>query len=216
MAEPTIALELNEGSEGTPTWAAIDTAARFVGPDAADGALTDAFPAGVTDGDDAFFDNAAAPNDGELWNEKAGTDTHITVAGRNTNQNVLRMNETGGTDGTADPPVLTAYDDATDAGNRTNPTVAVLAGTAGSSNVSFIRAIETTGGAPGAGWTGQVHATAPSAGNPLDGDQTNEKVTCASALAASGNKTFNIAACAPHDSPAGLTSFVLAATYTYT
>ena len=215
MAEPVIALELNEGSEGTPTWAAIDTAARWVGPDAADGALTDAFPAGVTDNDEAFFDNAAAPNDGELWNEKAGVDTLIAVAGRNTNVNVLRALETGASDGTADPPVLTAYDDATDAGNRTNPTVAVLAGTAGSSNISFIRAIETTAGAPDGDWTGQVHDAAPTAGFALDGNQAGEKVTCASALAASGNKTFGLAACAPHDSPAGLTSFVLSLTYTY-
>lgn len=216
MAEPTIALELNEGSEGTPTWAAIDTAARWVGPDAADGALTDPFPAGVVDADDAFFDNAAAPNDGELWNEKAGVDTHITVAGRNTNVNVMRALETGGTDGTADPPELTAYDDATDAANRTNPTVAVLAGTAGSSNISFIRAVETTPGAPGAGWTGQVHDVAPSEGSALDGDQAGEKEVCASALAASGNKTFGLAACAPHDSPTGLSTFVYALQYTFT
>ena len=216
MAEPTIVLQLNEGSEGTPSWAAIDTAARWVGPAAADGALTDPFPAGVTDGDDAFFDNAAAPNDGELWNEKAATDVQITVAGRNTNVNVLRALETGGTDATADPPELTAYDDATDAANRTNPTVAVLAGTAGSSTISFIRAIETTGGAPGGGWTGQVHDTAPAAGFALDGNKSGEKVTCASALAASGNKTFNLAACAPHDSPTGVTSFVYALQYTWT
>lgn len=216
MAEPTIVLELNEGSEGTPTWAAIDTAARWVGPDAADGALTDPFKAGVADGDDAFFDDAAAPHDGELWNEKAGTDTKCTVAGRNANQNVLRARETGGADGTADPPELTAYDDATDAGNRTDPAITILAGTAGSSNISFIRAIETTAGAPGAGWTGQTHAAAPSAGAALDGNKASEKVVCASALAASGNKTFNLAACAPHDSPTGLTTFVYAVQYTYT
>lgn len=225
MAEPTIALELNEGTEGTPTWAAIDTAARFVGPDAADGALTDPFPAGVTDGDDAFFDDDAAPNDGELWNEKSGTDTKISVAGRNANQNVLRMHETGGTDGTADPPELTAYDDATDAANRTNPTVAVLAGTAGSSNISFIRAVETTSAAGSAGgWQAQIHDEDPQVtgtavdadGFALDGDQAGEKVVCASVLAANGEKEFNLAACAPHDSPTGVTNFVLAATYTYT
>ena len=225
MAEPTITLQLNEGSEGTPSWVSIDTAARWVGPDAADGALTDPFPAGVVDGDDAFFDNAAAPNDGELWSEKAGTDVHITTAGRNGNQNVLRASELGGTDGTADPPELTAYDDATDAANRTNPTVQVLAGTAGSSNISFIRAVETTAGAGSAGgWQAQVHDVDPQTtgtgvaadGYALDGNQAGEKVVCASALAANGEKKFNIAACAPHDSPTGVTSFVYAFQYTYT
>lgn len=217
MAEPTIALQLNEGSQATPTWAAIDVAARWVGPDSADGALTDPFPAGVIDSDNAFFDNAAAPNNGELWNEKTGAtvDTQCTVAGRNTNTNVLRALETGGTDGTADPPELSAYDDATDAANRTAPTVAILAGTAGSSNISFIRAIETTGGAPGAGWTGQVHDAAPSAGAELAGNGTGQKVVCASVLAASGNKIFNLAACAPHDSPTGVTSFVYCFQYTW-
>jgi hypothetical protein len=74
----------------------------------------------------------------------------------------------------------------------------LLIGTAGTSSAGCVRGIETTGGAPGAGWTGQVHATAPSAGAVLEGNVT--KVTCASALAASGNKIFNLAVCAPHDS----------------
>lgn len=211
MAEPTIVLEINEGSEGTPSWVAIDTAIRWTGP----GGVGDAFPAPVGDGDDAFCDNAAAPNDGELWHDQT-SDAQITVAGRNTNQNVLRARETGGSDGTADPPELTAYDDATDGQNRTDPTVWLLAGTSGTSNVSCQRAIETTGGAPGAGWTGQDHDTAPAAGNPLDGNKTNEKVVCSSVLAASGNKIFNLAFCAPHDATAGLTSYVIQLQYTYT
>lgn len=215
MAEPTIQLELNEGTEGTPVWAAIDTGARWVGKDAADGALTDPFPAGAGDTDDAFFDNAAAPNDGELWNEKAGVDTHITVAGRALNQNQLRALETGATDGTSDPPELSAFDDATDASNRTAPTTTILTGTAGSSSISFVRAAETTAGAPGAGWGTQVHDTAPSVGNELDGNKVGEKVVCATVLAASGNKLFAWAACAPHDSPAGLTTFVIALMYTF-
>ncbi len=215
MAEPTIALELNEGTEGTPIWAAIDTGARWVGKDAVDGDLTDPFPAGAGDSDDAFFDNTTAPNDGELWNEKAGTDTQIDVAGRALNQNVLRALETGGSDGTSDPPELSAFDDATDAANRTNPTTTILTGTAGSSSISFVRAAETTAGAPGAGWGTQVHDGAPSVGNELDGNKVGEKVVCATALAASGNKLFAWAACAPHDSPAGLTTFVIALMYTF-
>lgn len=217
MAEPTIQLELNDGVEATPVWAAILTAARWVGPDASAGALTDPFVAPIGDGDDAFFDAAASPNDGELWHDKA-TDEQITVAGRNTNRNTLRALETGATDGTADPPELTAYDDAADASNRTNPTVWLLVGTAGSSSISVIRAVETTVAAGGAGWTAQVHDTAPgggTSGEHLDGDQAGQKEICATVLAASGNKTFQLAACAPHDSTSGETTFVYAFQYTF-
>lgn len=211
MAEPVVALEVNEGTEGTPTWVAINTALRLTGP----AGVGDSFAAPIADGDDAFFDGGAAPNDGEVWHDTTA-DAQVATAGRNTNINVLRANETGGTDGTADPPELTAFDDATDAANRTNPTVWFLVGTTGTSSVSCLRAIETTGAsAPGAGWTGQVHDAAPSAGNPLDGDQTNEKVVCATALAASGTKEFNIAACLPHDATAGQSTFVWALLYTY-
>jgi hypothetical protein len=213
VAEPVIVLELNEGTEESPEWAAIESAARWVGPDAEDGDLSDPFPAPAGDDDDAFFDNAAAPNDGELWHDGSSADVQITVAGRNANQNVLRARETGGQDGTADPPQLSAYDDAMDAASRTAPTVWLLVGTAGTSNISTIRAVETTGGAPGSGWTGQEHDQAPGEGAALNG--TSSKVTCGSALAASGSKTFGLAACAPHDSTPGLSSFVYALTYSY-
>jgi len=225
MAEPTIVLQLNEGTEGTPTWATIDTGARWVGPDAADGALTDPFPAPIADGDDAFFDNTTAPNDGELWNEKAGTDTHCTLAGRNANTEVLQALETGASDGTADPPEFCAYDDAGDGGTRTAPTVWLLVGTTGTGSLSVIRAVETTVAAGSAGgWQAQLHDEDPQTtgtgvaadGYQLDGDKTGEKVVCASALAASGAKSFNLAACAPHDATAGVTSFVYQLQYTYT
>lgn len=211
MAEPTIVLKVNHGTEGTPTWTAIDTAIRWVGPDASDGDLTDAFPAPVGDGDDAFFDNAASPNNGELWHETTGTDVHIDMAGRNSNQNTLQADETGDSFGTADPPEFTAYDDATDGQNRTDPTVWLLVGTSGSSNVSVIRAIETTAAGGPTAWQNQTHTTST---YELFGDTA--KVTCASALAASGTKEFQLAACAPHDSTAGIENFVYQIQYTYT
>jgi hypothetical protein len=226
MAEPTIIIRLNEGTEGTPTWAEIDTGARWVGPDAADGALTDPMPAPIADGDDVFFDNTTAPDDGELWNEKAGTDTHCTVAGRNGNQNVAQIQETGGTDPTADPPEFCAYDDATDGQNRTAPTVWLLTGTTGSSSISQIRAVETTVAAGSAGgWQAQLHDEDPQVtgtgvaadGYELDGDKAGEKVVCASVLALSGTKEFNLAACVPHDpTSTGETTFVYQCQYTYT
>ena len=214
MAEPTIVIEFNDGTEASPTWSTITTALRWVGPDASDGDLTDPFPAGVIDSDDRFFDDIASPDDGEFWHD-SGTDVKSVVAGRSLEVNCIRVLETGGSDPTADPPVFTAFDDASDAGNRTNPTVAVLAGTAGSSNISFIRAVETTGGAPAGGWGSQVHASAPSIGEALDGDQSGQRVDCAGVLALSGNKPFQLAACAPHDSPTGLTAFVYALLYTF-
>jgi hypothetical protein len=208
MAEPTIVLQLNEGSEGTPTWVTIGNA-EWTGPDG----VGDAHVAPVGDNDEVFFDNAAAPNDGELWNDD-GSPTQVTVAGRNTNQNVMRALETGASDGTADPPVLTAFDDGTDAGARTNPTTWILIGTAGSSGVGCVRGIETTTAAPDGDWTGQEHDAAPVAGAVLEGTVTG--VTCASALAASGNKTFNLAIAVPHDATPGTTTWVYALTYTYT
>ncbi len=222
MAEPTIILEVN-AVEATPVWAVIGTAARWVGPDASVGDLTDPFVAPILDADDAFFDNVAAPNDGELWNDTT-TDLQILIAGRNTNRNVLRARETGGTDPTADPPEFTAYDDATDAGNRTNPTAWLLVGTAGSSTISQIRAVETTVAAPSAGgWVAQIHDQDPQAtgtgvaadGFALDGNKAGEKVVCASVLALSTSKEFNVAACAPHDATSGLTTFVYAFQYTF-
>jgi len=223
MAEPTIVHKLNEGSEGTPTWVTILTAARWTGPDSVAGTLTDPFPAPVLDADEAFFDNAAAPNDGELWHDNT-TDVQVDEAGRNANRNVLQMAETGAADPTSDPPVFTAYDDAADTAARTNPTVWILVGTAGSSNISQVRAVETTTAAGSAGgWQAQVHDVDPQTtgtgvdadGYALDGNKAGERVDMATFLAASGTKTLNLAACAPHDATSGLTSTVYATTYTY-
>lgn len=224
MAEPSITLQLNENTEGSPTWAVIDTAARWVGPDAVAGTLTDPMPVPITDAADVFFDNTTSPNDGELWNDKTGTDTHCTVAGRNGNQNVLRALE-GGTAATASAPEFTAYDDAADGIARTAPGTWLLTGTTGTSDISCLRAVETTSAAGSAGgWQAQEHDVDPQVtgtgvaadGYELDGDKAGEKVVCSSALSQSGNKRFNLAACVPHDGTVGLTSVVYQIQYTYT
>jgi len=212
MVEPGITLQLNDGTEGTPSWSDIDTALRWTGP----AGIADPFPAPIGDGDDAFFDTSSAPNDGECWHDTGSTDDQITVAGRNANDNVLQALEDG-TDATADPPELSAYDDATDAGNRAAPAIWVLAGTTGSSSISCIRAIETTVSSPDSLWINQVHDSSPSGdGEALAGNGAGDKVVCASVLSSSGTKQFNIAACAPHDSTAGQTTFVYCFQYTYT
>ena len=219
MAEPTISIQVNTGSEVTPSWVNVATAIRWVGAGASAGSLSVPHPAPPLDATDSFFDDAAAPNDGTCWHD-TGTDLQVTVAGRNTNDNVVRALETGASDATSDAPEFTAYDDATDAGNRTAPTVWILAGTSGSSNVSLVRAVNTTNVSPGGAWTGQTHAADPGTGlsdapADLDGDTANSKVVCTTVLAASGNKTFNIAVAAPHDATAGLTTWVYALQYTY-
>lgn len=226
MAEPVLEFQVNEGSEGTPSWQTVDTALRFVGPGAAQESLAVPFEVPVADGDDAFFDNAADPNDGELWHEKAGAsnDVQITLAGRNGNQNVLRVEETGTADATSFPPTLTAFDDSPDAAARTDPTLWALVGTSGTSNISILRAVETTAAAGSAGgWQAQVHDVDPQTtgtgvaadGFALDGDKAGERVVTASVHAASGVKTFNLAACGPHDATPGLSSAVIAYLYAY-
>jgi hypothetical protein len=209
MAEPTINLQANEGTEATPSWVNIDTAVRWTG----NAGVGDAFPAPISGA--SWFDDATAPDDGEFWHDTT-TDAKLEEAGRNTNQNVIRALESGASDGTADPPEFTAYDDATDAGNRTAPTIWILIGTTTSGDVSIIRGVETTGGAPGSDWQNQPYASTPSEGNCLEGDV--DKVTCSSVLAASGNKLFNVAAHCPDDPDSGnlYQTFVYCLQYTYT
>lgn len=221
MAEPVIILELNDGTEGTPTWTAIGDFARWVGAGAAQESLNVPHLAPIGDADEVFFDDAAAPHDGELWNEIAGAsnDVKVVTAGRNTNLNVMRMRETGAADGTVDPPEATAYDDATDGQNRTAPGIWVLAGTTGSSSISCIRGCDSLLGVPTAAWTGQVHdadpfSTVENDGRHWQGDVS--KTTFAALLAASGNKTMNLSACLPHDATAGITTFVYQIQYTWT
>jgi hypothetical protein len=208
MAEPVIQLQLNEGTEATPSWAQIDTAARWCG----DAGVGQAFPAPLSGA--AWFDADTTPDDGELWHDTT-TDAQIDEAGRNVNQNVLRAQEQG-TAGTADAPEFTAYDDATDAGNRDAPTVWVLAGTTTTGGYSLMRAVETTSGAPGSNWQNQTHNADPSEGSCLDGNV--DFVTCGSVLSTSGVKTFNLAANCPDDPDSGnlFQAFVYCLQYTYT
>jgi len=206
MAEPVIQLQLNEGTEATPSWVQIDTAARWTGP----GGVGDPFPAPISGA--AWFDDDSAPDDGELWHD-TGADVKIEEAGRNTNQNVLRAQEQG-TAASADAPEFTAYDDATDAGNRAATSVWCLVGTTTTGGYSVIRAVETTGGAPGSDWQNQTHNADPTEGSCLDGNV--DFVTCGSVIGISGTKTFNLAANAPDDATAGIENFVYCLQYTYT
>jgi hypothetical protein len=161
----------------------------------------------------SWFDNTTSPDDGQLWLD-GSSDYEITVAGRALNQNVLQINETGG-EPTVDAPEFTAYDDLTDAQNRTSPTTWPMIGSAGSNNKSALRAIETTGGAPGAGWGTQTYDADPSIGACLDGEDS--KLALAAAFAGSDTKKLQLAHCVPNDvAVSGLITFVYSLQYTYT
>lgn len=208
MAEPTFQWQLNYGTEGTPTWETWSAdISRWTGPSG----VGDAMPAPVSGAN--WFDNTTPPDDGELWLD-ASTDRFIAVAGRALNQNVLQIIETGA-EPTADPPEFTAYDDATDAANRTSPTTWPMIGTAASNNKSCLRAVETTGGAPAASWGTQVYTADPSVGACLDGEDS--KLTCAAVFSGSDTKKFQLAHNVPSDvAVSGLITFVYSLQYTYT
>ena len=208
MAEPTFLWEVNYGTEGTPIWETWGAdVLRWTGPSG----VGDSMPAPISGA--SWFDNTAPPDDGELWLD-ATTDRFIEVAGRALNQNVLRISETGA-EPTIDAPEFTAYDDASDAAARTSPTTWPMIGTSASNNKSCLRAIETTGGAPGAGWGTQVYTADPSIGACLDGEDT--LLTCAAVYAGSDAKLFQLAHNVPSDvAVSGLITFVYSLQYTYT
>ena len=72
MAEPTIVLEVNTNTQGSPTWTVIGDFLRWVGAGAAQESLNVPHLAPVGEADEVFFDNVAVPNDGTCWNEIAG------------------------------------------------------------------------------------------------------------------------------------------------
>lgn len=208
MVEPTFAWKLNSGTEVTPSWQTIGTGTiRWTGPDG----IGDPLPAPASGAN--WFDNVTSPHNGEAWLDGI-TDYQIAVAGRNTNQHVLMISETGGNP-TTTPPELTAYDDATDAAGRIAPTNWPMIGTLASGNISCLRAVETTTVAPGAGWTGQTYDVEPTEGSSLDGE-TN-KLTCAAVYVGLDDKEFNLATNVPNDvSVEGLITFVMSLQYTFT
>lgn len=208
MAEPTFQWQINSGSEGTPSWQTVGAdVLRWTGPDG----IADEFPAPVSGAN--WADNTTPPNDGEFWLD-GGSDYQCTLMGRGLNQNCLQINETGA-EATADPPEFTAYDDATDAANRTSPTTWPMIGTAASNNKSSLRAVETTGGVPAAGWGTQTYDADPTPGACLDGEDS--KLTLAAAFAGSDTKKLQLAHCVPNDiAVSGLITFVYSLQYTFT
>jgi len=205
MAPPTVTFYLNEGTEGSPTWAEVTSGETiyFTGPDTTGSSI----------------DPVTAPTSGtkwaeELWHGSGGSYTQCTTytGTVNTNQNVFRIYFANNPTSTA--PILTYYDDTS---HGADPSDEIAAGTAGTSNTGWIKAIETTGGAPGAGWCTATTGTSGGATtNCLDGDQ--RYVQCASPASANSQKLFNMATYIPSDATSGTAGHdgVLSCKHTYT
>ena len=130
----------------------------------------------------------------------------------NTNRNVLRFTFSAAT---STAPILTAYDD----DNFDSVISEILAGTTVTSNSSFLKAVETTSGAPGGAWctVSTNDASNPSGGpNALKG--SDRYVPCSAVAGAGGTKLFNIVSYCPSDVSAGASghSFAIVMKYTYT
>lgn len=132
----------------------------------------------------------------------------------NTNQNVLKITFS---EATSTAPILTAWDDS----NLNSVTNEILAGTSGTSNTSWLKAVETTSGAPGSSWTSSTVSLDDNS-NPAGGPNAlkgNDRfVPCASTASAGSSKLFNIVCYVPSDANSGTSghTFVLSIRYSYT
>ncbi len=207
MAAPTVTFYINSGTDVTPTWTEVTSSMAFYfgGPSTTGSSL------------DAVTAPASSTKVAEqLWGANyptygSGTKCATYDGTVNTNQNVLSI--LFATNPTATAPILTAWD--TSAHSTVN--YEMLAGTAGTSNTSWLKAIETTSGAPGAAWCTATLATGGAASpNALCGN-TNY-VQCAGAATANERKIFNFVCFVPSDASAGTTGHtpVLTCKYTFT
>jgi hypothetical protein len=212
MAAPTVHFYINVNTEASPTWTEIVTSdvIKPTGPD------TTASP--------ESYDPVTAPGSGckiaeELWIDDASAASApwafqcATYDGTiNTAQNVFRIFFE--TNPTSTAPILTAYDTSAHAAD---PAKEICTGTTTTGSTGFLKAIETTGGQPGASWATCGTASAgASTTNCLDGDQ--RYVQCAAAASANTQKLFNLVCYVPDDAGAGTTGHdpVVTCKYTYT
>jgi hypothetical protein len=205
MAAPTVTIYLNTGTEASPTWTEVTSSHTiyFTGPDTTSTSI----------------DPVTAPVSGtkiaeELWFGSSGSYTQCTTytGAVNTNQNVLRVYFANNP--TSTPPRLTYYDDTN---HGSDPSDEIAAGTAGTGNTGWIKATETTSGAPPSNWcTATTGSSGGATTNCLDGDQ--RYVECASAASANTAKLFNIVCYVPSDASSGTAGHdgVLSVRYTYT
>lgn len=206
MAQPTVTIYINNGTEATPSWTEVGSTDTiyFTGPDTTTTTL----------------DPVTAPAIGakwaeELWEGTASTHTQATtfVAPDNATQNANVLRVYFANEPTSTPPELTAWDDNT----HSTTAVEMLAGTTETSSTSFLKAAETTGAAPAQNWATYTTATSGGASiNALKG--TDNYIVCSSVASANTEKTFAIACVVPSDATSGTTGHtpVLTVRYTYT
>lgn len=204
MAEPVITFSINNGTEGVPVWVTVTALQKYYFCGAGSGAVT--------------CNNETRPAAGcivvsELWKGDSpygnGVQCTTYTGAVNTNRYVLKFNLNVPA---ASNPELTAYDDvaaATAKGNCAVQTKEMIVGTAGSTNFSWLKAYNTTAGAPPPGWT--------SCGDDVYDLCGNDHKIDFAGLAA-GDYFFNIVCYLPSDSGAGTTGHdpVLTVQYTYT
>ena len=206
MAAPIVTILYNDATEGAPNWVDIGVGDTiyFTGPDSTV----------------ASIDPVTAPVTGtkiaeELWIGASGTYAECdTVYDGTVNENQYVLQVYFEDNPTSTAPILTYYDSSA---HGADPADEIAAGTADTSNTGWIKAIETTGGAPGAAWCAEDTATAGADDvNCLDGDQ--RYVQCAAVALADTAKYFNIVCYCPSDATAGTVGHdgVLSVRYTYT
>lgn len=205
---PTILWEFNKGTEGSASWSGIASTDwfYFAGGDTTSAAL-DAIDPPTT------VNYTWAP---ELWigdqttygnGSECTTYDHPSEA--SPNANVMRI--TFQNEATSTAPKLTAWD------TTAHTTVAneILAGTTHTGGESWLKARETTDGAPAQNWCNNSTAVAnPTITNALEGNE--HYVTCAAAAASNGTKLFNLACAIPSDATAGGTGHTWVYTLKYT
>lgn len=208
MAAPTVSWHINSGTEGVPTWTEVlaTDAFYFTGP-----ATT------PTSADPVTAPASGAKLAEELWKGDASPYANgvqcTTYDGTvNTNQNLMRVYFADNP--TSTPPELHAWD----ANDHTSADKEILAGTVSTNNTSYIKAIETTDGAPGPGWCNETTANTPASGGATGLRGDDGYITCSSAAIANSEKLFNLVCYVCAETGAGLTGHdpVLTVKYTYT
>ena len=207
MTAPTVTFWINTGTDLAPAWQEVTASMAFY------------FGGPATTG--SALDPVTAPAIGvkvaeQLWGATypgygSGVQAALYDGTVNLNQNVMSIFFANNP--TTTPPILTAWDDT----SHSTVIQEMLAGTSETGNTSWLKAIETTAGAPIAPWCDEATAYAgANSPNALCGD-TNY-VQCASAAIANERKIFNFVCFVPATAAPGTTGHTpqLTCKYTYT
>jgi len=207
LSAPTVTLYINSGTDLSPVWTEVTSSMAFYfgGP-------------GTTA---SSLNSVTAPATGtkvaeQLWGANyptygSGTQCATYDGTVNTTSNVLSI--LFATNPTATAPILTSWDDTT----HTTIAQEMLAGTTDTSSTSWLKAIETTGGAPSPAWC-TATTVYSGAHNPNALAGNTNYVQCVSSATANERKRFNFVCFVPADASSGTTGHTpqLTVQYTYT